>query len=64
MFIFSSPLLDYTGMWIRQFKYIVTKTKEQSNKIVNLMTPEFLCWAWTYGENEMFLLFLYTMGHG
>ena len=37
--IISSPLLVYTGAWIRQIKNIVMMTKEGSTKIVNFMTP-------------------------
>ena len=35
----SSPLLVYSGTWIRQTKYILMMTKEWSTKIVNLLTP-------------------------
>ena len=33
-----SPLLFFSGAWIRQIKYIVMMTKEGFSKIVNFMT--------------------------
>ena len=39
MHSFLKNLLLYSQTWIRQTKYLVMMTKEESTKIVNFMTP-------------------------
>ena len=47
---FSTNLLPNSWAWIRQTKYIVMMTKEESTKIVNFMTPGqgFSARTWSY----------------
>ena len=51
---FSEGLL-YSQAWIRQRKYIVKMTKEESKKIVNFMTPRDKGSYKSYSENTLFL---------
>ena len=51
---FSEDLL-YSQSWIRQSKYIVMMTKEESKKIVNFMTPRDKGSYKSYSENTLFL---------